>query len=72
MAKITMYMDGKIPITVDEEEFEIVKLMVVDAGADQDDTKVRGVIKDLIAQGFATGRAINLVVLACSSLIGQK
>ena len=53
MAQITLLMDGKIPIQVDEDDFEIIKLMIEEVGADKDLRLLKNVIDDLISQGWS-------------------
>lgn len=64
MAQITLWMDGRIPVTVDEEEFEIIKLMVAEAGGDKDLKKLRPVVDELVKQGYRRGHAMELCILA--------
>ena len=42
---ITIMMDNRIPIMVDDEEFEIIKIMVEESGAKDDLKKLRGVME---------------------------
>lgn len=68
---ITLLMDGRTPISVDEEEFEIIKLMVQDAGALTDRSKMMGVVNDLVSQKYPKVRAMELCILAASTFKGQ-
>ena len=64
---ITIYMDGKIPIQVDEESFELIKMYVEEAGAHQDLRKIGSVIDDLVAQGWDRSYAREVCVMARST-----
>ena len=64
MAIITMYMDGRLPVTVDEDEFELIKVMVAEAGGDL--KAGLHVANELVAQGYEPFYARQLVVLARS------
>lgn len=62
---ITLWMDGRIPITVDEEEFELIKMRVKEMGVHLPNSTNRlDLIRELIAEGYGKWRAMNLVVLA--------
>ena len=61
---ITIMMDNRIPIMVDDEEFEIIKIMVEESGAKDDLKKLRGVIEELVKQGYDKSHARTLCVLA--------
>lgn len=60
-------------VVIDEEEFEIIKMMVQDAGADQKAglPKLRVVIDELKKQGYTDTRARTLALLARGFLTGQ-
>ena len=66
--KITLLMDGRTPVEVDEEEFELIKLMVQEVGAHLDFFKISVVTKNLVAQGYQPARARELCILARSEL----
>jgi len=59
-----------IPIEIDEEEFEIIKLMVLDYKADDpaDYGRIMYVVNDLVLQGYDKERANELVILARKDL----
>jgi len=57
---ITVYCD-RIPIRIDSEELEIIKLMVKEVGGEKKLSDVRIVIDNLISQGYTKGRAFALV-----------
>ncbi|MDO8520620.1 MAG: hypothetical protein Q7S52_00730 [bacterium] len=74
--QITLMMDGRIPITVDKEVFELVKLMVEEMGAVEDLKKTVDVVRRFIAenQQYADrkGQVISLVVLARRDLKEER
>ena len=57
-------LDCGTSIEVDEEDFEIIKLLLKDVGADLDLKKVIDVVRDLVAQGWGKLRAIEVCLLA--------
>jgi hypothetical protein len=61
-------MDGKIPIRVDEEDFEVIKLMVTQAGAVDDTNRACDVIRELMKQGYVRSHAVEVVTMARSEL----
>jgi hypothetical protein len=66
--QITLMMDGKIPIRVDEEDFEVIKLMVTQAGAVDDTNRACDVIRELMKQGYVRSHAVEVVTMARSEL----
>ena len=58
-------------LRVDEDEFQLVVLMLQDAGWTPDDAKVRvQVARDLMSQGYERSRAMILVHMASGELQG--
>lgn len=62
--KLTLWMDGRIPVVVDREEFAIVRLMVEAAGAHQSIERVPDVMHEMIQQGYSRARALDIIILA--------
>lgn len=60
--EITIFWDGRSPVRVDEEEFELICLFVEEA--DKDGKSLFALAEDLIAQGYEKTRARELVILA--------
>lgn len=56
---------------IDEEEFELIKMMVQDHGADKELSKLPAVISELKKQGYADNKARTLALLARGFLTGQ-
>lgn len=69
--EITLMMDGRASVTVDSEEFEIIKLMVQEAGGHLNLQNVNAVINELIKQGYLRSRAMELCILARRELIND-
>lgn len=69
---ITLWVDGRKPVRVDREEFAIIKLMIEDAGAVRDRRAMIKVINDLISQGYARHRAMDLCIMAKGELDGSR
>ncbi len=65
-------MDDRIPVYVDKEEFEVIKMMVKKADAHLNLGKGVEVIRELVLQGYKVGRASELVVLARGELLKNK
>lgn len=58
-------------LRVDEDEFQIVVLMLQDAGWKPHDTKAQvQVVRDLMSQGYEKSRAIGLAHMASGELQG--
>jgi hypothetical protein len=62
-------------LQVDEDEFQLVILMLQDAGWELNDAKIRvrtqaQVARDLTNQGYEKSRALNLVHMASGELQG--
>ena len=68
---LTLWRDARVSIEVDDEEFEIIKIMIEEAGADQNSSKVHSVVLELEKQGYKRHRAISLGVLARRELLGR-
>ena len=68
---ITLMMDGRIPVEVDEDEFELIKMMVEEVGAKDDFSKLKVVIDDLVGQGYKRPRAMQLAVMSRHRLKGE-
>lgn len=66
--KRTLWWDQRVPIEIDSDDFEIIKLMVLDTGAATDISKWDIVIDALIKQGYDKYRAKELVILARKDL----
>lgn len=64
MAELTLMMDNKIPVTVDRDEFAIIRMMVEEEGAVENLSKVRAVCDRLEEQGYLPARARTLTILA--------
>jgi len=69
---MTLYIDGRIPIHVDREEFQIIKMTIEDAGAVNDQKAFKKVVQSLMDQEYSAYRAINLCVLARGELNGSR
>ena len=65
---ITLNFQGRIPVEVGREEFEIIKLMVTDAGAIYDPKAHAKVVKELMSQGYTLSRASMLCSCAADKL----
>jgi len=58
-------------LRVDKDEFQLVVLMLQDAGWKQHDVKVQvQIIRDLMSQGYEKPRAMSLVHMASGELQG--
>lgn len=66
--RVTLWFDGRIRVEVDADEFEIIKMMMQDAGADKNLFKTMVVVNDLVKQGYTKGEAMRLCILARSEL----
>ncbi|MBI3046537.1 MAG: hypothetical protein HYY86_03330 [Candidatus Harrisonbacteria bacterium] len=55
---------------VDEEEFELIKIMSSEAGSDKSLKNCETVIQELKRQGYGGSRALKLALLARASLQG--
>lgn len=56
---------------IDEEEFELIKMMVAEAGADKELCKLPAVVNDLKKQGYPMDKAFKFAHLARGFLNGQ-
>ncbi len=58
-------------LCVDEDEFQLVVMLLQDAGWSPNDTKTKvRVIRDLVGQGYEQSRAMRLVHMASGELQG--
>lgn len=56
---------------IDEEEFELIKMMVTEAGGDKELSKLPTVVNELKKQGYADDKALKFALLARGVLTGQ-
>lgn len=69
--KITLRGNGGITYEIDSEEFEIIKLMVEEAGAKDKQKNIMGPVKELVDQRYGLVDAIRLCIFARHALIGD-
>lgn len=70
--RIVLWFDGRVRVEVDREEYELIKLMLKDAGMEQSQKAAFGVMRDLESQGYARNLAMMLCIMARRELSGER
>jgi hypothetical protein len=64
MPNLTLWWDGRTPVQVDQDEFEIIKMMIREKDPAGGIKTLLPMVRELESQGYSNTRAKTLAILA--------